>query len=105
MRGLICDTPGEMSPGFGHRRASEGRSSIPPERLPSALLPRVLYGIRSERQLTEQLNCNPLIRSLVGAGPVEPVWDATTVTKNRESLEGRRPVPEIYGQAGRASSG
>ncbi len=62
IRGLVRDTLGEMSRSFGHLYASEGRPSIPPEQLLSALLLQVLYGIRSERQLIEQLNYNLLFR-------------------------------------------
>jgi transposase len=87
IRGLIRDTLKEMSHSFGHLYASEGRPSIPPERLLSALLLQVLYGIRSERQLIEQLNYNLLFRWFVGLGPDDPVWDATTFTKNRERLQ------------------
>ncbi len=81
------DTLKEMSHGFGHLYASEGRPSVPPEQLLSALLVQVLYGIRSERQLIEQLNYNLLYRWFVGLGPDDPVWDATTFTKNRERLQ------------------
>ena len=87
IRGLVRDTLKEMSHGFGHLYASEGRPSVPPEQLLSALLLQVLYGIRSERQLVEQLNYNLLYRWFVGLGPDDPVWDATTFTKNRERLQ------------------
>ncbi|MGH8153510.1 MAG: IS5 family transposase [Rhodanobacteraceae bacterium] len=87
IRGLVRDTLKEMSHGFGHLYASEGRPSVPPEQLLSALLVQVLYGIRSERQLVEQLNYNLLFRWFVGLGPDDPVWDATTFTKNRERLQ------------------
>jgi transposase len=46
-----------------------------------------LYGIRSERQLMEQLNYNLLHRWFVGRSPDDPVWDPTTFTKNRERLQ------------------
>jgi transposase len=48
----------------------------------SALLLQVLYSIRSERQLMEQLDYNLLFRWLVGLSPDDPVWDPTTFTKN-----------------------
>ncbi|MBV8591745.1 MAG: transposase [Acetobacteraceae bacterium] len=54
----------------------------------SALLLQVFYGIRSKRQLIEQLNYNLLFRWFVGLSPDDPVWDATTFTKNRERLQG-----------------
>ena len=60
---------------------------IPPEQLLSALLLQVLYGIRSERQLIEQLNYNFLYRWFVGLSPDDTVWVPTTFTKNRERLQ------------------
>ncbi len=47
----------------------------------------VFYGIRSERQLMEQLDYNLLYRWFVGLSPDDPVWDPTTFTKNRERLQ------------------
>ena len=64
-----------------------GRPSIPPEQLLSALLLQAFYSIRSERQLMEQLDYNLLYRWFVGLAPDDPVWDATTFTKNRERLQ------------------
>lgn len=66
--------------------AATGRGSIPPERLLRALLLMVLYSIRSERQLMEQLNYNLLFRWFVGLEMDDPVWDVTVFTKNRERL-------------------
>jgi Transposase domain (DUF772)/Transposase DDE domain len=57
------------------------------EQLMSALLLQVFYGIRSERQLMEQLDYNLLYRWFVGLSPDDPVWDPTTFTKNRERLQ------------------
>src|SRR3981189_653596 len=53
----------------------------------SALLIQVLYGVRSERQLMEQLNYNLLYRWFVGLSPDDAVWDPTTFTKNRDRLQ------------------
>jgi transposase len=47
----------------------------------------VFYGIRSERQLMEQLDYNLLYRWFVGLSPDDPVWDATVFTKNRDRLQ------------------
>jgi len=52
----------------------------------SALLLQVLCGIRSERQLIEQLDYNLLYRWFVGLVPDDAVWDATSFTKNRDRL-------------------
>jgi len=61
-----------------------GRISIAPERLLRALLLQILYSIRSERHLMEQMNYNILFRWFVGLGMDEAVWHPTTFTKNRD---------------------
>jgi len=63
-----------------------GRPSIPPEKLLRALLLQVLYTVRSERMLMEQLDYNLLFRWFVGLNVDDPVWDATVFSKNRERL-------------------
>jgi transposase len=63
-----------------------GRPSIPPERLLKALLLQVLYSIRSERALVEHLDYNLLFRWFVGLSPDDPVWDASSFSKNRDRL-------------------
>jgi len=76
----------QLSPQFDRLYVAFGRPSIPPERLLRALLLQVLYTIRSERQLMEQLDYNLLFRWFVGLGIDDPVWDPTTFTKNRDRL-------------------
>src|SRR5213078_4284602 len=66
--------------------ARRGRPSIPPEQLIRALLLQILFSIRSERQLMEQVNFNVLYRWFVGLNLDDEVWDATVFTKNRERL-------------------
>jgi len=87
IRELVRAVLKDLGPSFGKLYASEGRPSIPPEQLLSALLRQVFYGIRSERQLMEQLDYNLLYRWFVGLASDDPVWDATTFTKNRERLQ------------------
>lgn len=87
IRALVRTVLTDLSHGFGKLYSSEGRPSIPPEQLLSALLLQAFYGIRSERQLMEQLNYNLLYRWFVGLAPDDPVWDATTFTKNRDRLQ------------------
>src|SRR6516165_9706881 len=77
---------GELGPQFDALYASSGRPSIPPEKLLRALLLQVLYTVRSERLLMEQLDYNFLFRWFVGLSIDDPVWDATTFSKNRERL-------------------
>ena len=63
-----------------------GRPSIAPERLLRATLLMILYSIRSERQLMEQMNYNLLFRWFVGLEMDDAVWDVMVFTKNRERL-------------------
>ena len=83
IHGLVRDVLSGLSRSFARLYAKEGRPSVPPEQLLSALLIQGLYGIRSERQL----NYNLLYRWFVGPSPDDPVWDPTTFTKNRERLQ------------------
>jgi transposase len=75
-----------LSPQFTKMYAKIGRPSIPPEKLLRALLLQVLYTVRSERLLMEQLEYNLLFRWFVGLELDDPVWDATVFTKNRDRL-------------------
>jgi transposase len=77
----------DMNGTFSRLYAKEGRPSIPPEQLLSALLLQAFYSVRSERQLMEQINYNLLFRWFCGLSPDATVWDATTFTKNRERLQ------------------
>jgi len=63
-----------------------GRPSIAPERLLRAQLLMLLFSIRSERQLVEQLRYNLLYRWFVGLSLNEEVWHATVFSKNRDRL-------------------
>jgi transposase len=71
---------------FSRMYARVGRPSIAPEKLLRALLLQVLYSVRSERQLMEQLDYNLLFRWFVGLEMDDAVWDVTVFTKNRERL-------------------
>lgn len=66
--------------------ARRGRPSIAPEKLIRAQLLQVLYSVKSERQLMEQIDYNLLFRWFVGLNIDDPVWDATVFTKNRDRL-------------------
>lgn len=63
-----------------------GRPSIPPERLIRASLIQILFSVRSERQLMEQMEYNLLFRWFVGLGIDDPVWVPTVFSKNRDRL-------------------
>lgn len=73
-----------MHEDFAQLYSPMGRPSIPPEQQLRALLVMVLYSIRSERRLMEELNYNLLYRWFVGLSGEETVWDVTVFTKNRE---------------------
>jgi transposase len=76
----------ELSPRFEELYSRLGRPSIPPERLLRALLLQLLYSIRSERMLMEQLDYNLLFRWFVGLSMDDPVWAPTVFSKNRDRL-------------------
>jgi len=76
----------QMSPRFDAMYSKIGRPSIPPEQLLKALLLQVLYTVRSERMLCEQLDYNLLFRWFVGLGMDDRVWVPTVFTKNRDRL-------------------
>jgi transposase len=86
IRRMTDDALGTMSREFERVYSDFGRPSIPPEQLLRALLLQVLYTIRSERLLMEQLAYNLLFRWFVGLGLDEPVWDHSTFSKNRDRL-------------------
>jgi transposase len=75
-----------LSPQLDALYSAVGRPSIPPEKLLRALLLQVLYTLRSERLLMEELDYNLLFRWFVGLNLDDPVWDATVYCKNRERL-------------------
>ncbi len=74
----------EMWPKLEGIYSRTGRPSIAPERLLKALLLQILYSIRSERQLMEQLDYNLLFRWFVGLSMDDSVWDHSTFSKNRD---------------------
>lgn len=81
---------------FDELYSREGRPSIPPECLIRASLLQILYSIRSERQLMEQLDYNLLFRWFVGLTVDEPVWHPTTFTKNRDRLTSAEVGQELF---------
>src|SRR5467141_4611321 len=86
IRAMVDAILAELSPEFAKLYSAVGRPSIPPEKLLRALLLQVLYTIRSERLLMEQLDYNLLFRWFVGLNRDEAVWDSTVYSKNRERL-------------------
>jgi transposase len=86
LRAMVETVLAELSPQFSQLYARVGRPSIAPERLLRALLLQILYSVRSERLLMEQLDYNLLFRWFVGLKADDPIWDATVFTKNRQRL-------------------
>jgi transposase len=98
IRGIVNTTLTALSGAFDGLYSPLGRESIPPERLLRALLLQAFYSIRSERQLVERIEFDLLFRWFVGLGVDDPVWDATTFTKNRDRLlDGDVPVKFLAG--------
>ena len=75
-----------LSGRFNAMYATTGRPSIPPEKLLRAQLIQMLYSVRSERLLMEEIDYSLLYRWFVGMNMDEPVWDVTVFTKNRDRL-------------------
>jgi len=75
-----------------------GRPSIAPEKLLRAMLIQVLYSIRSERQLMEQVQYNLLFRWFIGLAMDDEVWVPTVFTKNRERLIKHDAVIEFFNE-------
>ena len=86
MRIMVDEVLRSLSPQFSRMYAKEGRPSIAPEKLLRAQLLQMLYSIRSERLLMEEIDYSILFRWFVGLNLDEEVWDATVFTKNRDRL-------------------
>jgi transposase len=86
IRDVVNTALATLDADFDRLYADEGRPSIAPERLLRASLVQILFSIRSERQLMEQLQYNLLFRWFVGLGIDDPVWVPTVFSKNRDRL-------------------
>jgi len=86
IRLMVDEALAAMHELFESMYAEGGRDSIPPEWLLRSLLLQVLYSIRSERQLVDQLHYNMLFRWFVGLSMEEAVWNHSTFSKNRDRI-------------------
>jgi transposase len=86
VRAMTDEILERMSPLFDAMYAEGGRPSIPPEKLLRAQFLQMLYSVRSERLLMEEIDYSILYRWFVGLNLDEQVWDATSFTKNRDRL-------------------
>ena len=83
---MVDEALRRLSPKFERLYATTGRPSIAPEKLLRASVLQMLYSIRSERLLMEQLHYNLLYQWFVGLSLDDEIWDASTFSKNRERL-------------------
>ena len=86
IRGVVNSALERLSPEFARLYSAYGRASIAPEKLLRALLLQAFYGVRSERQLMEQVTYNMLFRWFIGLSMDAAVWDVSVFTKNRDRL-------------------
>jgi transposase len=86
IKGVVDAALVDLDADFAPLYAVDGRPGIAPERLLRAALVQILFSIRSETQLMEQLQYNLLFRWFVGLSIDEPVWVPTVFTKNRDRL-------------------
>src|SRR3989475_8107287 len=103
IRAMVDEVLTQLWGRFDGMYASVGRPSIPPEKLLRAQLLQMLYSIRSERLLMEEMDYNLLFRWFVGLNADDEVWDATTFTKNRDRLleadVAKQFLAQVVGQA------
>src|SRR5260370_25202289 len=86
IRTMVDKVLKQLSPEFDKMYSKVGRPSIPPEQLLRALLLQLLYSVRSERLLMEEIDYNILFRWFVGLNLDDAEWDATVFTNNRDRL-------------------
>jgi transposase len=86
IRAMVDEALKQLSRRFDAMYARVGRPSIPPEQLLRAQLLQMLYSIRSERLLMEEIDYSMLFRWFIGLNLDDEVWDATVFTKNRDRL-------------------
>lgn len=86
IRALTDETLAAMERELAALYSGIGRPSIAPQMLLRAMLLQAFYSVRSERQLMERMEFDLLFRWFVGLGSDEPVWDASTFSKNRDRL-------------------
>ena len=96
IRRMVDRALSELSPLFETIYSHTGRRSIPPEKLLRALILQILYSIRSERMLVEQLDYNLLFRWFVGLSMDDAIWNHSVFSKNRDRLLGSEVAVEFF---------
>jgi transposase len=105
IRKLVDNVLNAMSKQFDSLYSTVGRPSIPPERLFRALLLQVLYSVRSERLLMEQLNYNLLFRWFVGLEIDDAVWNHAVFSKNRDRILNQEVAQGFFAQVKAQAAG
>src|ERR1700730_14051877 len=103
IRAMVDEVLTQLSRRFDAMYARVGRPSIAPEKLLRAQLLQMLYSVRSERLLMEEMDYNLLFRWFVGLNADDAVWDATVFTKNRDRLQAdvaKQFLAQVVAQAG-----
>jgi transposase len=100
IRAMVDQVLKDLSPEFSKMYSKVGRPSIPPEQLLRALLLQMLYSVRSERMLVEEIDYNILFRWFVGLNLDDEVWAATVFTKNRDRLLEAEVAKDFLGRRG-----
>ena len=98
VRTMVDEVLRALSPQLDRMYASEGRPSIAPEKLLRAQLLQMLYSVRSDRLLLEEIDYSMLFRWFVGLNLDEEVWDPTVFTKNRDRLLGAEVAKQFLAQ-------
>ncbi len=94
--GLVNEALKGLNGLFNEIYADTGRASIAPEKLLRAMLIQVLFSVRSERQLVEQIRYNLLYRWFIGLAIDDEVWDHSVFSKNRDRLLDHAVVERFF---------
>ena len=98
IRTLVNEALSGLNGLFNTIYADSGRASIAPEKLLRAMLVQVLYSVRSERQLMEQIRYNLLFRWFIGLAIDDAVWDHSVFSKNRDRLLEHEVVERFFAE-------
>ncbi len=96
IRTLVNEALAQLNGLFNEIYVDAGRPSIAPEKLLRAMLIQVLFSVRSERQLMEQIRYNLLYRWFIGLAINDEVWDHSVFSKNRDRLLGHAVVERFF---------
>ena len=97
IRPIVDNALRELSPTFNQMYAETGRPSIPPEHLLKGCLLIALYSVRSERRFCERLQYDLLFKWFLDLNIIDPAFDASTFSKNKERLLEHEVAREFLG--------